>query len=182
MDFRHTNIEGAYAISINKREDERGFFARLFCQDEFKAAGIASDVVQANLSHNAYSGTVRGMHYQIEPAPETKLIRCIRGSIHDVIVDLRPHSPSFKQQLSITLTEDNNIALFVPALCAHGFQTLEDRTDVLYMVSGQYQPEYERGLRHDDPALHLKWPLPVNHISAKDTLWPLLSDTATTND
>lgn len=182
MEFQNTTIPGAYVVNINKLEDERGFFARLFCQDEFKVQGIVSDVVQANLSHNIHKGTVRGMHFQIEPAPETKFVRCIKGSITDIIVDLRPDSPTFRQHLSITLTEENGLALFVPALCAHGFQTLEDNTDVLYMVSGKYQPEHERGLLHNDPALSLLWPLPVHHISEKDTLWPLLSDAATPDD
>ena len=179
MDFQPTNILGAYLVHLNKLEDERGFFARVFCVDEFKQAGITSDVVQANLSHNTHKGTVRGMHYQIAPALETKLVRCIKGSIQDTIVDMRPDSQTFRQHISVTLSADNGNALFVPAMCAHGFQTLEDNTDVLYMVSGAYTPACERGLRHDDPVLRINWPLPVNHISEKDASWTLLENVNT---
>lgn len=176
MNFQPTKIAGAYIVELNKLEDERGFFARVFCQHEFKQEGIASDVVQANLSHNAHKGTLRGLHYQIAPALETKLVRCVKGSIQDTIVDLRPDSPTFKQHVSVTLTAQKGNALFVPHMCAHGFQTLEDNSDVLYMVSGAYTPASERGLRHDDPALDITWSLPVNHISEKDASWPLLED------
>lgn len=182
MDFQSTNILGAYLVRLNKLEDERGFFARVFCVDEFKQAGITGDVVQANLSHNTYKGTVRGMHYQIAPALETKLVRCIKGSIQDTIVDMRQDSETFMQHLTVTLSADNGNALFVPAMCAHGFQTLEDDTDVLYMVSGAYTPACERGLRHDDPALSITWPLPVNHISEKDASWSLLDNVSTKYD
>ncbi|MFK8077283.1 MAG: dTDP-4-dehydrorhamnose 3,5-epimerase [Granulosicoccus sp.] len=179
MDFQSTNILGAYLVHLNKLEDERGFFARVFCVDEFKQAGINSDVVQANLSQNIHKGTVRGMHYQIAPALETKLVRCIKGSIQDTIVDMRPDSATYRQHVSVTLSADNGHALFVPTMCAHGFQTLEDNTDVLYMVSGAYTPACERGLRHDDPALNINWPLPANHISEKDASWSLLENVNT---
>lgn len=176
MEFESTPISGAYIVRMNKIEDERGFFARLFCQEEFKAQGLVDTVVQANLSHNANKGTVRGMHYQTAPALETKLVRCIRGAIVDVIVDMRPESETYRQHVSVELSESSDTALFVPALCAHGFQTLEPNTDVFYMVSGQYQPESERGLRHDDPALGINWPAQVEHISGKDQQWPLLAE------
>ena len=175
MDFEPTNISGAYIVRMNKLEDERGFFARLFCQEEFKTHGIADQIVQANLSHNTHAGTVRGMHYQTAPALETKLVRCIRGSILDVIVDMRPQSNTYRQHCAVPL-EDSGTALFVPAMCAHGFQTLEPNTDVLYMVSGKYEPEAERGLRHDDPSIAINWPHPIDHISSKDQQWPLLTD------
>lgn len=174
MDFAATPINGAYIVRMNKLEDERGFFARVFCQEEFRAHGLVSDVVQANVSHNTHAGTIRGMHYQISPALETKFIRCIRGSILDVIVDRRPESDTYGEHYAVTLSENSDTALFVPALCAHGFQTLEPNTDVLYMVSGRYQPAFERGLRHDDPALGIDWPRQTKHISNKDQQWPLI--------
>jgi dTDP-4-dehydrorhamnose 3,5-epimerase len=176
MEFEPTPISGAYIVRMNKIEDERGFFARLFCQEEFKTQRLADHVVQANLSHNTHTGTVRGMHYQTSPALETKLVRCIRGAIQDVIVDMRPQSDTYRKHYSVTLKENSDTALFVPALCAHGFQTLEPNTDVFYMVSGKYQPDSERGLRHDDPALGINWPRQVDHISGKDQQWPLLTD------
>lgn len=176
MEFETTPINGAYVVRMKKIEDERGFFARLFCQDEFKAQGLADAVVQANLSHNEHAGTVRGMHYQTSPALETKLVRCIRGAIVDVIVDMRPESDTYQQHYSIKLSENSDTALFVPAMCAHGFQTLEPNSDVFYMVSGKYHPDSERGLRHDDPALGINWPRSVDHISSKDQQWPLLTD------
>jgi len=182
MDFVSTPIEGAYVVELNKLEDERGFFSRVFCTEEFKSAGLNDTVVQSNLSHNAYAGTLRGMHYQVAPAMETKLVRCVRGSIVDTIIDMRVDSPSYLATYSVELTADNGRALFVPALCAHGFQTLQDHTDVLYMVSGSYQPEYERGIRFNDPSLNLIWPLSVAHISDKDAQWPLLQNPERTID
>ena len=176
MKFESTPINGAFVVQLNKIEDERGFFSRIFCQEEFEAHGLSNQVVQSNLSHNTHKGTVRGMHYQIAPALETKLVRCIRGSIIDIIVDMRPESSTFKQHFSIKLDDTGGTALFVPCMCAHGFQTLEDNTDVMYMVSGMYTPECERGLRHDDPQLGIHWPSPVEHISDKDQQWPLLRE------
>lgn len=175
MKFINTAIDGAYLVELERISDDRGFFARTFCQREFDALGLAATVVQANVSHNTAKGTLRGLHYQIAPALETKLVRCTRGSIHDVIVDMRPHSATYQTQVAVTLSHENALALFVPALCAHGFMTLEDDTDVLYMVSGAYTPECERGLRADDPALNIQWPLAISHQSVKDTQWPLLN-------
>lgn len=177
MNFKETELKGAFIVDLARIEDERGFFARVFCKDEFAESGLNSDVVQANMSFNVYAGTLRGMHYQVDPAPETKLIRCVRGSIVDVIVDLRPDSPTYLQHIQITLTAENRTALFVPANFAHGFQTLEDNSEVLYLVSGMYTPSCERGLRFDDPALAIPWPLSTKHISAKDKQWPLLAET-----
>ncbi|MFK7855681.1 MAG: dTDP-4-dehydrorhamnose 3,5-epimerase [Granulosicoccus sp.] len=177
MKFKETKLKGAFVVDLARIEDERGFFARIFCKDEFAELGIKSEVVQANMSFNAYAGTLRGMHYQVDPAPETKLIRCVRGSIVDVIVDLRIDSPTYLQHIQINLTAENRTALFVPANFAHGFQTLEDNTEVIYLVSGMYTPSCERGLRFDDPALAVSWPMSTEHISAKDRQWPLLAET-----
>ena len=174
MQFTPTALEGAMIVDLQRLEDERGFFARSFCRREFDQLGMNSDVVQANVSFNVNKGTLRGMHYQVAPAPETKLVRCTRGSIVDVIVDMRESSPTYRQHIAVELTAENHRALFVPANFAHGFQTLEDNSEVMYLVSGFYTPECERGLRFNDPALNIQWPVPVEHMSDKDTQWPLL--------
>ncbi len=174
MQFTPTALEGAMIVDLQRLEDERGFFARSFCRREFDQLGMNSDVVQANVSFNVNKGTLRGMHYQVAPAPETKLVRCTRGSIVDVIVDMRESSPTYRQHIAVELTADNHRALFVPANFAHGFQTLEDNSEVMYLVSGFYTPACERGLRFNDPALNIQWPVPVEHMSDKDTQWPLL--------
>lgn len=181
MIFHTTPIEGVAIIDLELRGDDRGFFARSFDRDEFVAAGLNPDILQANVSFNYRAGTLRGMHFQISPHPETKLIRCTRGAIVDTIVDLRPGSPTRFQHVSVELTADNRRALFVPAYFAHGYQTLVDDTEVTYMVSGVYAPGAERGLRHDDPRLGLEWPLPVGDISAKDASWPLVSEWSETD-
>ena len=175
MNFTETRLKGAFVVDLERIEDERGFFARAFCKKEFDDLGMNNDVVQANLSFNAQAGTLRGLHYQVDPAPETKLVRCVRGSIVDVIVDLRKDSPTYLEHVCVELSSDNRTALFVPAHFAHGFQTLEDNTEVIYLVSGFYTPEFERGLRFDDPSLSINWPLPTQHMSDKDRHWPLLS-------
>ncbi len=172
-----TAIEGPAIIDLEQRSDDRGFFARTFCIEEFGAAGLPTDVEQCNLSGNYRAGTLRGLHFQIAPHPEAKLVRCIRGAIVDVIVDMRPDSPTRLQHIAVELTADNKRALLVPPYFAHAYQTLQDDTEVLYQVSGSYAPEAERGLRYDDPALGIQWPLPVNVISAKDASWPLIADT-----
>lgn len=174
MQFQATDIDGAFIVELDRLSDERGFFARSFCRREFEQMGMNSDVVQANVSFNRYRGTLRGMHYQVAPAPETKLVRCTRGAIVDIIVDMRTNSPTRGQHVAVELSADNHRALFVPAECAHGFQTLQDDTEVMYLVSGYYTPECERGLRYSDPTLNLPWPLPVEQISDKDANWPLL--------
>lgn len=175
MIFHDTDIEGVKIIDLEVRQDDRGFFARSFCREEFIAAGIEPHVEQGNLSFNYRAGTLRGMHLQVAPHPETKLIRCTRGSIVDTIVDLRWDSPTRFKHVSVELSADNRRALFVPAYFAHGYQTLEDNTEVTYLVSGAYAPGFELGLRHDDESLGLEWPLPVADISEKDAAWPLLS-------
>lgn len=174
MKFTPTSIEGAFIVDITKIEDDRGFFARIFCSKTFEDQNLNGDVVQANLSFNATQGTVRGMHYQIEPALETKFVRCVSGSVADVIVDLRPESSTYLQHQIVELSSENKRALFIPAMVAHGFQTLSDNSELLYMVSGAYSPDNERGLRANDPALGISWPLPISHQSLKDENWALL--------
>ena len=174
MIITRTSIPDVAIIDLELREDDRGFFARTFDRAEFEAAGLSPAVEQCNLSYNYAAGTLRGMHYQLDWAPEIKLVRCTRGAIVDTIVDMRPESPTYLQHVSVELTAENRRALYVPAMFAHGYQTLVDGTEVTYQVTGKYTPEAERGRRHDDPALGLTWPLPVSVISAKDAAWPLL--------
>jgi dTDP-4-dehydrorhamnose 3,5-epimerase len=174
MKFLRTPIDSVAIVELEERRDDRGFFARSFCQDEFVANGLLPDVLQCNLSYNHVAGTLRGMHYQLAPATEAKLVRCISGAIVDIIVDLRPDSPTYRQHVSVQLSASNRRSLYVPPMFAHGFQTLVDRTEVLYQVSERYAPGMERGLRYDDPVLGLAWPLPVTAISDKDANWPLL--------
>jgi dTDP-4-dehydrorhamnose 3,5-epimerase len=172
MIFIETELKGAYIIEIERREDDRGFFARTWCQKEFEDHGLVARIVQANTSYNRLKGTLRGMHYQHAPHAETKLVRATRGAIYDVIVDLRPESPTYKRWIGVELTADNRRALFVPEGFAHGFQTLEDNTDVSYQVSAFYTPGAEGGLRYNDPAFDIQWPLPVSVVSGKDAAWP----------
>jgi dTDP-4-dehydrorhamnose 3,5-epimerase len=171
MIFTETKLDGAFLIDIEERTDERGFFARSWCQKEFEQHGLMPRVVQANISFNHKKGTVRGMHYQASPYEETKLVRCTRGAIYDVIVDLRKGSPTYCQWLSAELTADNRRMLFVPEGYAHGFQTLTDATEVCYQVSQFYTPGAERGARFNDPAFSIRWPLDVTVISEKDANW-----------
>ena len=180
MIFTETPLKGAFIIDVDLREDERGFFARTFCQREFAEHGLKVDVAQGNLSFNHKAGTLRGMHYQLAPAAETKLVRCTRGAILDVIVDLRPESATYLQHVAVELSEDNRRARYVPELFAHGDQALTDGAEVTYQVGEFYTPGYERGLRHDDPVLGIQWPLPVTVISGKDAAWPLLDPQAVT--
>ena len=174
MIFRPTHLPGAFLLDVERREDTRGFFARSFCVRELQAQGLALPVVQGNVAFTRQRGTVRGLHYQEPPAAETKLVRCTQGAVLDVIVDLRPGSPTWRQHVAVELTAGNRRSLFVPALFAHGYQTLSDDTEVTYLVSEFFTPEGERGLRYDDPALGIAWPLPVAAISEKDAAWPLL--------
>lgn len=176
MIIHKSAIEGPAIVELERHSDARGFFARTFCIDEFGAAGLPTAVEQCNLSGNFKAGTLRGMHFQIAPYPEAKLVRCIRGAIVDVIVDMRPYSPTRLQHVAVELTADNKTALLVPPYFAHAYQTLVDDTEVLYQVSGSYEPSGERGLRYNDPDLGITWPLPVSVISAKDAAWPLLAD------
>ena len=176
MIFSETKLSGAFVIDLERHEDDRGFFARAFCQHEFQEHGLEPVIAQANVAFNRRKGTVRGMHFQYPPAAETKLVRCTRGAILDIIVDLRPESPTYLQHVSVQLDEDNMRALYVPERFAHGYQALSDKTDTSYQVGEFYTPGTEGGLRYDDPALGIGWPLPVSMVSEKDTSWPLLTD------
>jgi len=176
MIFTETRLRGAYLIDLERREDARGFFARAFCQHEFAEHGLEPVIAQANIGWNRHRGTVRGMHFQYPPAAETKVLRCPRGSILDVIVDLRPESPTFLESIAVELNAANGRALYVPRRFAHGYQVLEDDTETTYLVSEFYTPGSEGGLRFDDPRLAIEWPLPVTEVSDKDRSWPLLAD------
>lgn len=171
MIFTETKLKGAFILDLERREDSRGFFARVFCQKEFEAHGLKPVIAQVNVGHNRKKGTVRGMHFQFPPAAETKAVRCTRGAILDIIVDLRPESPTYLEHIEVELNEDNQRTLFVPERFAHGYQVLCDNTDTLYQVGEFYTPGAEGGLLYDDPALGLKWPLPVSVISDKDRAW-----------
>lgn len=172
MLFIETEIKGAYILEIEKREDERGFFARSWCRNEFEANGLNPQMVQANISYNRKKGTLRGMHYQQSPYEETKLVRCTKGAIYDVIIDLRPSSPTYARAIGIELTADNYKMLYVPENFAHGFQTMADNCEVVYQVSQFYAPGAENGIRWNDPAFDIHWPLEVRVISEKDRNWP----------
>jgi dTDP-4-dehydrorhamnose 3,5-epimerase len=175
MVFTETKLAGAFIIDLERREDSRGFFARAFCQNEFAAHGLNTTIAQANVASNTHKGTLRGMHFQYPPAAETKLVRCTRGAILDIIVDLRPESDTYLQHVSVELNEDNQRALYVPERFAHGYQALADNTDTSYQVGEFYTPSAEGGLLHDDPRLALEWPLPVSVISEKDQQFQLLA-------
>jgi dTDP-4-dehydrorhamnose 3,5-epimerase len=172
MRFLPTDLEGAVLIEPERRSDERGFFARIFCEEEFAAAGLETHFPQANASGNPRAGTLRGLHYQRPPHAEIKVIRCPRGAIFDVILDLRPGSPSHGRWQGFTLSAANGHMLYVPEGFAHGYQTLEDDTEVAYRVSHPYTPGAETGLRWNDPAFAIAWPRPVTMLSEKDAAWP----------
>ncbi len=174
MIFTKTKLKGAYIIELNRLEDSRGFFARAFCQKEFEAHGLKPIIAQANVAFNHKKGTLRGMHFQYPPAAETKLVRCTRGAILDIIVDLRPESSTYLQHIAVELNEDNHLGLFVPERFAHGYQVLRDKTETSYQVGEFYTPGAEGGLLYNDPRLGLKWPLPVAVISEKDNAWKLI--------
>lgn len=176
MIFTETSLKGAYIIDLERREDERGFFARAFCQQEFAAHGLKAVIAQANVAFNYKKGTLRGMHFQYPPAAETKLVRCTRGAILDVIIDLRPESPTYLQHIAVELNETNQQALYVPERFAHGYQVLQDNTEASYQAGEFYTPSAEGGLRYNDPRLGLLWPLPVTVISEKDRHCALLDD------
>lgn len=174
MQFQTTSIEGVYIVELQEIGDERGFFARSYCEREFSAMGLTVPGVQCNVSFNRHKGTLRGLHFQNAPAAESKLVRCTRGRIVDVAVDIRPDSATRYQHVQVELTAQNRKALYVPEGFAHGFQTLEDDTEVFYQVTAFYSPEDEGGIRHDDPALAIDWPLQVTTISDKDRSWEWL--------
>jgi len=174
MIFTETAIQGATIIELNKLGDERGFFARAFCAEEFAAQGLETTFVQANISRSKEKHTVRGLHMQTDPFGETKLMRCTRGAIFDVLIDLRPESPSFRKWFGVELNENNHKMLYVPAGCAHGYQTLTDDSEVFYPVTAPYNAKSEIGIRWDDPSFKIDWPEKTNAIvSDKDKAWPL---------
>lgn len=175
MIFRKLELVGAYEILPEKIEDERGFFARTFCQKEFEKQNIPCNIVQCNTSFNKKKGTLRGMHFQIPPFEEIKIVRCTKGAIFDVIIDLRKDSPTFKKWIGLKLSEKNQKLLYIPKGFAHGFQTLENNCKVFYQVSAFYEPSADRGVRWDDPAFGILWPIPVEVISQKDSTHPLIS-------
>jgi dTDP-4-dehydrorhamnose 3,5-epimerase len=176
MIFTETALPGAFVLEPERREDARGFFARTFCQKEFAQHGLSPTVAQANIAFNVRRGTLRGMHFQFPPAAESKLVRCTRGAIVDVIVDLRPESATYLRHVAVTLTADNHRAIYVPPRFAHGYQTLEDATETSYLVGEFYTPGAEGGLSYQDPRLGLVWPLPVTEASSKDLAWRSLDE------
>ena len=172
MIFIETKLPGAYIIEIQPIRDERGFFARAWCQKEFKEKGLITAMAQTNLSLSEKKGTLRGMHYQMAPHEEVKLLKCIRGGMYDVIIDLRPDSPTFEQWMGVELSAENRKMLYVPQGFAHGFQTLRDDTEVFYQVSEFYHPAAEKGIRWNDPAFGIQWPeTEVTEMSEKDQNW-----------
>ena len=176
MIYTPTRLAGAVILEPQPICDERGFFAYLLDVRDAQAHGLRVSLAQVKLSYNFKKGTLRGMHWQTPPAAEVKLVRCTRGAILDVIVDLRPDSPTYLQHIAVELTADNRKALYVPQLFAHGYQTLTDDVEVVYQVDEFYAPQHERGLRYDDPALGIHWPLPVTSLSRKDASWPLIRE------
>lgn len=176
MELDSLGIPGAFLITHKISADDRGYFSRDFCEDVFACYGIDFRLRQANVSHTRHAGTIRGFHFQYPPNSEQKLLRCLNGSLFDVIVDLRPESPTFLKSISVELSAERRQALLVPKRCAHGFQSLSDNTTVLYYVSAFYSPEFEGGLRWNDPQLQIDWPREITNISTKDAGWPLLKD------
>jgi dTDP-4-dehydrorhamnose 3,5-epimerase len=170
--FEPTSIPGAFVIRIEQREDERGYFARVWCREEFAAHGIDVGIVQASVSHNRQAGTLRGMHFTWPPSREAKLVRCEHGRVHDVILDLRPKSPTFLRHLGFVLDAQEHNALYIPHGVAHGFQTMTADADVLYMMTDSYRPTLAAGARFDDPVFGIAWPLPVTVISDRDRTYP----------
>ena len=175
MIFKQTDLKGAYIVELEAIEDERGFFARSFCRKEFEKYGLNSNIVQCNISYNKKKGTLRGMHYQVKPHEEAKIVSCVKGSIYDVIIDLRPDSPSYHQWFAVELSAENYQMLYIPEGFAHGFQTLEDNTGVLYRMFEFYHPECSMGVRWDDPAFNIEWPDDERIIVFKDLQYPDIS-------
>lgn len=172
MIFSETKLEGAYIIELERLKDERGFFARAWCRKEFEDHGLTPRLAQANVSRSTKKGTLRGMHYQIAPYQEAKLLRCTNGAVYDVIIDLRPGSPTYTQWVGVELTAENYRMFYVPEGFGHGFVTLQNDTEVTYLVSQFYTPGSERGIRWDDPTFGIDWPIEVQVISDKDKSWP----------
>jgi dTDP-4-dehydrorhamnose 3,5-epimerase len=173
MIFKKTKLKGVFIIELEKHEDERGYFARVWCKNELKVNGLNSNLAQANTALSLQKGTLRGIHYQIAPYEETKIIRCIRGAVFDVVIDLRPNSITYCEWFGVKLSSDNHTMLYVPEGFAHGYQTLENYSEVFYLVSQIYTPGAEKGVRWDDPVFNIKWPeMSDLVISEKDKNWP----------
>jgi len=168
MKFKKTKLEGAYVIELEKQEDERGFFARVWNKKQFENMGLSYEIQQCSISFNKKKGTIRGMHYQEPPYEEVKLVRCTKGKIFDVIIDLRKNSTTFRKWICVELSAENHKIIYVPEGFAHGFQTLEDDSEVFYMISQIYRPEYAKGVRWNDPVFKIKWPLEKTVISDKN--------------
>lgn len=175
MIFTPTRILGAWLIDLEPREDHRGSFARVFCRREFEMQGIQFEVVQCNLAHTRHAGVIRGLHYQEAPAEEQKLVRCVAGAVFDVLVDMRPASPTYRAVYCVQLDTVARQALFIPTGVAHGYQALADRTEFLYMTDEFYSPRAEMGVRYSDPAIGIAWPLPPRDVASRDQEWPLLA-------
>ena len=175
MQFVPTDFDGVVLVKPERLEDERGYFARMSCTEDFADRGL-TPFVQSSVSFNARRGTVRGMHFQLAPHGETKLVRCVRGAILDVVVDLRSNSPTYRRWLAFELNAANGHALYIPKDMAHGFQTLEDNTEVFYMITPSFKLGFAAGIRFDDPAIDVRWPLPISVIADKDRFWPLLRE------
>ena len=181
MIFKETTLKGAYVIELEQLQDERGFFARSFCQEEFEVHGLNPHIVQCNISYNKKKGTLRGMHYQSPPYEEVKVVSCMRGSIYDVIIDLRPDSSTYRQWFATSLTAENYQMLYIPEGLAHGFQTVEDNTVVYYQMSESYHPECARRVRWDDTAFGIEWPLVNPILSDKDIAFKKFTSNGTAN-
>lgn len=177
MIFHPTPLQGAYLIELEKRGDDRGFFARFFCEQEFGQKGLVKHFVQVNNSLSEKRGTLRGLHYQLPPAAEVKVVRAVKGALWDVIVDLRPNSPTFRKWFGAELNDENRLMMYAPRGFAHALITLRDATEAFYLVSAFYAPEAERGVRWNDPAIGIEWPIEPVEISAKDAAWPDLDPT-----
>ena len=176
MKFTETPLKGAFVVEHEPRADTRGYFARAYCKDELAAIGADYEFVQANMSGNVNAGTLRGLHYQNETAPEAKFFRCINGAVYDVIVDMRQESETYLQWFGIELTAENRKALLVPPLFAHSYLSLTDGAEVFYQASHAYAPDAERGVRYNDPSIGIKWPHPITDVSDKDLKWPDLTE------
>lgn len=176
MNFKTLELEGPILIELERNEDERGFFARTYCSHDFQDQGLNPMVSQASLSYTKTSGTLRGMHYQVAPSSEAKLVRCIKGAVWDVLIDMRPDSPTYLHHVATELNSEQRTALYVPEMFAHGYLSLLDNTELFYQTSHHYSPEHEMGIRFDDPTIGISWPHPIRLVSKKDLSWPLIVD------
>ncbi|MEM7081353.1 MAG: dTDP-4-dehydrorhamnose 3,5-epimerase family protein [Pseudomonadota bacterium] len=172
MKFTETSVAGAYVLDVNRIGDDRGYFGRLWCEKELKDMGLVDTIRQSNIGFSPKAGTLRGLHYQTPPHEEVKIVRCTRGAVWDVVVDLRPDSPTFKQWFGLELNPDNASMLYVPEGCATGYLTLEDNSEIYYNTSAMYAPEHATGVRHDDPAFAIEWPGEAKVMSDNDIAWP----------